>query len=85
VFERIVIGVEESPENLVAVRQAARLLEPDGRLVLTAVADVALAVHAGWAVTQVLEDIKGEARAALSEPRRQPPTCSWSGAAACMV
>jgi hypothetical protein len=51
VFERIVIGVEQSPEKLVAVRQATRLLEPDGRLALTAVADVALAVHAGWAAT----------------------------------
>jgi nucleotide-binding universal stress UspA family protein len=34
VFERIVIGVDESPESLVAVRQTARLLEPDGRLVV---------------------------------------------------
>jgi nucleotide-binding universal stress UspA family protein len=73
VFERIVIGVEDSPESLVALRQAARLLEPDGRLVLTAVADVALAVDAGWAATQVLEDIESEARTALSAAWAEAP------------
>ena len=52
-FERIVIGVEESPESLVALRQAARLLEPDGRLVLTAVADVALAVDSGCGQSEI--------------------------------
>ena len=72
-FERIVIGVEESPESLVALRQAARLLEPDGRLVLTAVADVELAVQAGWAATQVLKDIKSEARTALSAAWAEAP------------
>ena len=72
-FERIVIGVEESPESLVAVRQASRLLEPDGRLVLAAVADVALAVDAGWAATQVLEDIESEARTALSAACAEAP------------
>ena len=35
-------------------------------MMLTAVADVALAVDAGWAATQVLEDIESEARTALS-------------------
>jgi len=73
VFEQIVIGVEESPESLAVVRQASRLLEPDGRLVLTAVADVALAVQAGWAATQVLEAIKSEARAALSAACTEAP------------
>lgn len=72
-FEWIVIGVEESPESLVAVRQASRLLEPDGRLVLTAMADVALAVQAGWAATHVLEDIKSEARTALSAAWAEAP------------
>jgi nucleotide-binding universal stress UspA family protein len=73
VFERIVIGVDQSPESLVAVRQAARLVEPNGRLVLTAVANVALAVHAGWAATQVWEDIESEARTALGAARSEAP------------
>jgi nucleotide-binding universal stress UspA family protein len=74
VFERIVIGVDESPESMVAVRQAARLLEPKGQLVLTAVAEVALAVHAGWAATPVLEDIGSEARKALDAARAEAPS-----------
>jgi nucleotide-binding universal stress UspA family protein len=73
VFGRIVIGVDESPESLVALRQGARLLAPDGHMVLTAVAEAALAVHAGWAATGVLEDIENEARMALDTARVEAP------------
>jgi nucleotide-binding universal stress UspA family protein len=73
VFERIVVGVEESPESLVAARQATRLLASNGHLVLTAVAEAALAVHAGWAATGVLEDIENEARSALDAARVEAP------------
>ena len=72
-FERIVIGVDESPESLVALRQAGRLLEPNGRFVLTSVADVTLAVRAGWGTTQVSEDIKSKARMALSAACAEAP------------
>jgi nucleotide-binding universal stress UspA family protein len=72
-FERVLAGVEASPESLVAVRQAARLVEPNGRLVLTAVANVALAVHAGWAATQVWEDTESEARTALGAASAAAP------------
>jgi nucleotide-binding universal stress UspA family protein len=73
VFGRIVIGVDESPESLVAVRQATRLLVRNGHLVLTAVAEAALAVHAGWAASGVLEDIENEARSALDAARVEAP------------
>jgi nucleotide-binding universal stress UspA family protein len=72
-FERIVCGVETSPQSLVAVRQAARLVEPDGHLVLTAVADVAIAVHAGWAATDVHEKIMTDARTALATAGAEAP------------
>jgi nucleotide-binding universal stress UspA family protein len=72
-FERVVCGVETSPESLVAVRQAVRLVEPDGRLVLTAVADVAIAVHAGLLATDVHEEIVTEARTALATARAEAP------------
>lgn len=36
VFERVVCGVDESPESRAAGRLAARLVEPDGALVLVA-------------------------------------------------
>jgi nucleotide-binding universal stress UspA family protein len=73
-FERVVCGVEGSPESLVGVRQAARLVEPHGRLVLTAVADVSIAVHAGWAATTVSDEIVAEARAALAAAQDEAPT-----------
>ena len=72
-FERIVIGVEGSPESLVAVRQGARLLRPDGSLVLAAVAEVALAVHAGWAATPVLDEIVSEAQGGLASASAEAP------------
>jgi nucleotide-binding universal stress UspA family protein len=73
VFDRIVVGVEESDESLVAVRQAGRLVEPDRRVILTAVADLALAVHGGWRATPVWEEIKGQARTALDAASAEAP------------
>lgn len=45
VFERVVCGVDGSPESLEAVRQATVLTEPDGRLVLVAVVDAERAIR----------------------------------------
>lgn len=45
VFERVVCGVDGSPQSLEAVRQADLLLEPDGRLVLVAAVDLAQTIH----------------------------------------
>jgi nucleotide-binding universal stress UspA family protein len=53
VFERIVCGVDGSEESLEAVRQAGILLEPDGRLLLVAVADLTRAVHLQVAPTAI--------------------------------
>jgi nucleotide-binding universal stress UspA family protein len=64
-FDRIVCGVDETPEALEAARQAARLRSPDGTLRLAAVAELEPAVHAGWAMSHVLEQIDAVSRAAL--------------------
>jgi nucleotide-binding universal stress UspA family protein len=64
-FERIVCGVDASPESAEAVRQANVLLARTGRLSLVGVADVAVAVHAGYAATPVSERIEEEMRTAL--------------------
>jgi len=47
VLHRIVCGVDGSAESLFAVRQAARLLPPEGRLLLVAAVSFAKAAHAG--------------------------------------
>jgi nucleotide-binding universal stress UspA family protein len=70
-FERIVCGIDGTPECFVALDQAKRLLSPGGKLHLTTVADVSVAVHAGWAATQVLEKIQASARDALAQAIEQ--------------
>jgi nucleotide-binding universal stress UspA family protein len=46
--------------------QAQRLLAPGGELHLVSVADVSVAVHAGWAAARVLDEIQVAARDALA-------------------
>jgi nucleotide-binding universal stress UspA family protein len=53
IFERIVCGVDGSPESLEAVRQSGLLLEPGGRLLLVAVADLTRAIHIQVAPTAI--------------------------------
>jgi nucleotide-binding universal stress UspA family protein len=65
VFDRIVCGLDGTPASLEAARQAERLLMPDGTLELVAVAEVNTAVHAGWAMSHVLEQLNSTARGAL--------------------
>lgn len=79
-FERIVCGVDSSPESLEAVRQSDLLLEPGGRLLLVAAVDVTAAVHFGLAPTAIhaarraLEDVEErdqEALEALEQARAE--------------
>jgi nucleotide-binding universal stress UspA family protein len=65
VFDRIVCGVDSSPESLEAARQADRLRSSEGLLRLATVADVNVAVHAGYAATHVLGELDAAARDAL--------------------
>lgn len=67
VFDRIVCGVDGSPEALETARQAARMRAPDGVLRLVAVAEVDTAVHAGYAMSSVLGELDESARAGLHE------------------
>ena len=68
-FKRILCGVDETPEALEAVRQARALADPDAELLLVAVLDITAAVHAGWAATAVLEDMRDAEIAALEAGR----------------
>jgi nucleotide-binding universal stress UspA family protein len=49
IFGQILVGIDETPESLVAAAQAGALRAPDGRIVLFAVAERHLAAHAGLA------------------------------------
>jgi nucleotide-binding universal stress UspA family protein len=52
-FARIVCGVDGSDESLEAVRQSNVVLEPGGRLLLVAAADLASAIHIQVAPTAI--------------------------------
>lgn len=65
VFDRIVCGLDDSLEALEGARQAARLRSPDGLLRLAAVAPINIAVHAGFAMTHVLDELDAAARESL--------------------
>jgi nucleotide-binding universal stress UspA family protein len=65
IFDRIVCAVDGSPQSLEAARQAERLRTPDGILTLASVAEVNHAVHAGWAMSDLLGKLDATACAAL--------------------
>ena len=73
-FERILCGVDGTPASLVAVRQALRLLDEHGSLLLSAVANLAQAAHAGMAASHAAELMQHEAEAALAEARAIAPS-----------
>ncbi|HYZ20205.1 MAG TPA: universal stress protein [Gaiellaceae bacterium] len=81
-FERIVCGIDGTPQSLEALAQAQRLLAPAGRLELVTVADVSVAVHAGWAATHVFDEIVTAARDAAARAAEHAPaaaTCVLEG------
>jgi nucleotide-binding universal stress UspA family protein len=69
-FEHVVVGVDGSAGSVEASRQAARLLEPDGRLELVSVYDGATAVRTGWNADKVRAELEDEAVAAVSSARQ---------------
>jgi nucleotide-binding universal stress UspA family protein len=71
IFERVVCGVDGTPEGLTAARQGARLVEDDGRLVLVTVVETATAVHGGWAATALADQLQADAEQALEEARAE--------------
>jgi nucleotide-binding universal stress UspA family protein len=74
IFQRILCGVDGTPESLFAVRQAVRLQEPDSELYLVSVAPIAKAAQAGFAATHAAESLQHEAETALAEARGVAPS-----------
>jgi nucleotide-binding universal stress UspA family protein len=76
VFERILCGVDGTPASLVAVRQALRLQDEHGSVLLLAVANLAKAVHAGMAAPHAADLRQHEAEAALGEAQAIAPSAN---------
>ena len=68
-FDRVVCGVDHSEAGVAAARVAGLVAAPAGQLTLVSVNDPSVAVHAGWAMTKVLEELGDEARSALRRGR----------------
>ena len=68
-FDRVVCGVDRSEAGATAARAAALLTSPEGSLGLVAVEDPSIAVHVGSAMPRVLQELNGEAHAALVRGR----------------
>lgn len=73
VFERVVVGVDGSDESREAVRQAVRLLAPEGTLRLVTAVEVGKAAGAGFAATRAADQLAAEATAALEAAKQLAP------------
>jgi nucleotide-binding universal stress UspA family protein len=65
-FDRVVCGVDNTEAGLAAARAAATIADPEGSLTIVAVHDPAAAVHAGWSMSHVLEQLAADAQDALA-------------------
>lgn len=76
VFERVLCGIDESPQSLEALRQVERLRTRTGSLHLVAVAELSLAVHGGFAAPGLYDEIASGAEHALARATEQSEATS---------
>lgn len=67
IFDRVLVGIDDTPESIVAAAQAQALRAPGGHLSIVAVAETYLAAHAGAAVPRAEETVEAETTAALEQ------------------
>jgi nucleotide-binding universal stress UspA family protein len=72
-FAKVVCGVDGSEASTEALRQALRLELPVTELVVAAVSETRIAVHAGMRAPKLADKITAEARAALDGAKAQAP------------
>jgi nucleotide-binding universal stress UspA family protein len=70
-FDRVLCGVDGTPQSVEAVRQAARLRTPAGSLTVVSAADLGLAAHAGFAAAQAAATMRAETEEALEASQRE--------------
>lgn len=70
-FDRVVCGVDRSDAGLTAARVAGLITGPAGSLVLVSAYDRSIAVHAGWDMARVVEQLAAEAGEALEQGRAE--------------
>jgi nucleotide-binding universal stress UspA family protein len=77
VFDRVLCGVDASPQGLLAARQADMLQGDRGSLTLVAALDQSVTVHAGWMAMSAASGLRADTEAALSAAEAEAPgaTC----------
>jgi nucleotide-binding universal stress UspA family protein len=70
-FDRVVCGVDRSDAGLTAARAAGLVTATEGKLTLVSANDPSIAVHTGWDMTELLEELAAEARSALERGRHE--------------
>ena len=73
IFDRIVCGVDGTPESLFAVKQANRLQHPEGSLLLVAAMDLTKSAHAGMAARHAAGLMQDDAEQAMAEANELVP------------
>lgn len=69
IFRRVVVGIDDTDESLVAAVQAGVLRAPDGELVLVAAVERHLAAHAGLFAAHAQDDLLAETSTELERAR----------------
>jgi hypothetical protein len=69
IFDRIVCGVDGTPESLFAVKQANRLQQPEGSPLLVLAMSLAKTVHAGMEASHAAQLMETEAEEAMAEAK----------------
>ena len=66
VLERVLVGVDSTPESLEAARQASTLREPRGSLAVVTALELASSAQAGWAASEAAAQLEADAQTALA-------------------
>lgn len=75
--ERVICGLDSSPEGIEAVRQAHALVDGQGDLTVLTALDIAVSAQAGWAATSAAAGLRNEAQAALEAAKAEAPGASF--------
>jgi nucleotide-binding universal stress UspA family protein len=76
-LDRILCGLDSTPEGLEAVIQASRLLEPGGSLDVLTALELSAAAEAGWSASIAAKQLELEARAAVDAARAVLPHATF--------
>jgi nucleotide-binding universal stress UspA family protein len=73
VLERVLVGVDSTPESLEAARQADRLREQGGSIAMVTALELSTSAQAGWAASEAAVQLEADAQRALDAAKKVLP------------